>query len=279
MPTWFITGCSTGFGREIARAVLARGWNAVVTARDPAAIADLAVGHEDRALLMPLDVTDKRQIAEAVAAAEARFGGIDVLVNNAGYGYRAAVEEGDDAEVRRLFDVNVFGLIDVTKAALPGMRRRRKGHIINISSVAGRVAHPGVGYYAASKFAVNGLSDGLAKDVAPLGIKVTIVEPGPSRTDFRGRSMRDATRPIEDYAASAGKQTAASVAQHQKGQQPGDPARVAEAIIKIAEMDNPPLHLLLGTVTFDRVRAELAARQRELEEWEETTKGVDFPDA
>lgn len=277
MTTWFITGCSSGFGREIAKAVLDRGWNAVVTARDPASVADIVKGHESVALVLPLDVTDKRQIADAVAAAEARFGAIDVLVNNAGYGYRAAVEEGDDAEVRRLFDVNVFGLIDVTKAVLPGMRKRRKGHIINVSSVAGRVALPGVAYYAASKFAVNGLSDGLAKEVAPLGIKVTMVEPGPARTDFRGRSMRDATQTIDDYAQSAaGKQTASSKSVQKAGGQGGDPARVAQAIVKIAEMDAPPLHLLLGAVTLERVGKELAERQREFDAWQEMTKSADF---
>jgi NAD(P)-dependent dehydrogenase (short-subunit alcohol dehydrogenase family) len=278
MATWFITGCSTGFGRELAKATLAKGWNTVITARNPAAVADIAKGHEDISLVLPLDVMNKQQITDAVKAAEARFGSIDVLVNNAGYGYRAAVEEGDDAEVRRLFDVNVFGLIDVTKAALPGMRKQRKGHIINVSSVAGRVALPGVAYYAASKFAVNGLSDGLAKEVAPFGIKVSIIEPGPARTDFRSRSMRDATQTIDDYSQSAaGKQTASSKAVQGAGGQGGDPVRVAAAIIKVAEMDSPPLHLLLGAVTLERVSKELTARQRELEEWQETTKSADFP--
>ncbi len=278
MTTWFITGCSTGFGRELAKATLARGWNTVITARDPASVADIAKGHDNISLVLPLDVMNKQQIADAVKAAEARFGAIDVLVNNAGYGYRAAVEEGDDAEVRRLFDVNVFGLIDVTKAALPGMRKHRKGHIINVSSVAGRVALPGVAYYAASKFAVNGLSDGLAKEVAPFGIKVSIIEPGPARTDFRSRSMRDATQTIDDYSQSAaGKQTASSKAVQGAGGQGGDPARVAQAIIKVAEMDNPPLHLLLGAITLDRVRPELEERLRELDAWQEVTKSSDYP--
>jgi NAD(P)-dependent dehydrogenase (short-subunit alcohol dehydrogenase family) len=278
MTTWFITGCSTGFGRELAKATLGKGWNTVITARDPGSVADIAKGFEKTSLVLPLDVMNKQQIVDAVKAAEARFGSIDVLVNNAGYGYRAAVEEGDDAEVRRLFDVNVFGLIDVTKAVLPGMRKHRKGHIINVSSVAGRVALPGVAYYAASKFAVNGLSDGLAKEVAPFGIKVSIIEPGPARTDFRSRSMRDATQTIDDYSQSAaGKQTASSKSVQSAGGQGGDPVRVAQAIIKVAEMDEPPLHLLLGAITLDRVGKELTARQRELEEWQETTKSADFP--
>lgn len=279
MTTWFITGCSTGFGREIAKLVLARGWNAVVTARKVSDVADIVSGHEKTAIALPLDVMNKQEIADAVKAAQARFGAIDVLVNNAGYGYRAAVEEGDDAEVRRLFDVNVFGLIDVTKAVLPGMRKARKGHIINVSSVAGRIALPGVAYYAASKHAVNGLSDGLAKEVAPFGIKVTIVEPGPSRTDFRSRSMRDATQTIEDYSQSAaGKQTASSKAVQKAGGQGGDPVRIAEAIVRVAEMDEPPLHLLLGAITLDRVRPELEARLSELDMWKDLSLSADFPE-
>lgn len=275
MPTWLITGCSSGIGREIARAVLANGFNAVITARDPATIADLARGHEANALALKLDVTDAAQIAAAVTAAEARFGGIDVLVNNAGYSYRAAVEEGDDAEVRRMFETNLFGLINVTKAVLPGMRKQRSGHIINISSVAGRLSAAGTSYYAASKHAVNGLSDGLAKEVGPLGIKVTIIEPGPFRTDFGGRSIRDPANPIADYAETAGKTRA--FFSSRSGKQDGDPARAAQAIIKIAEMDKPPLHLLLGAAALTGVRAELETRLRELEDWAETTKAADFP--
>lgn len=274
MPTWFITGCSTGFGREIAKAVLARGWNAVVTARSVSSIADIAKDFPASALPLTLDVTNKLQIFDAIENAEIRFGAIDVLVNNAGYGYRAAVEEGDEVEVRRLFDTNVFGLIDVTKAVLPGMRMRRSGHIINISSVAGRIASPGAGYYAASKFAVNGLSDGLAKEVAPFGIKVTIIEPGPFRTDFAGRSTRDPSEPLDAYSDTAGKQRAISTARH--GRQAGDPVRAAQAIIGIAESKHPPLHLLLSAATIDRVRAELTERLCELTKWEDTTRGADF---
>ena len=198
-------------------------------------------------------------------AAEARFGAIDVLVNNAGYGYRAAVEEGDDAEVRRLFDVNVFGLIDVTKAALPGMRKHRKGHIINVSSVAGRVALPGVAYYAASKFAVNGLSDGLAKEVAPFGIKVSIIEPGPRARTFA--AARCATRrrrsTIIRSPPPASRRHPARPSKARAGRA-AIRCAVAQAIIKVAEMDDPPLHLLLGAITLDRVRPELEERLREL---------------
>ncbi len=275
MPTWLITGCSSGIGREIAKAVLAKGWNAVITARDPATVADLGRNHESTALTQKLDVTDAAQIAAAVTAAQQKFGGIDVLVNNAGYSYRAAVEEGDDAEVRRMFETNLFGLINMTKAVLPGMRTRRSGHIINISSVAGRLSAAGTSYYAASKFAVNGLSDGLAKEVGPLGIKVTIIEPGPFRTDFGGRSIRDPANPIADYAETAGKTRAFFSSRH--GKQDGDPARAAQTIIDIAQMDKPPLHLLLGAAALTGVRAELETRLRELEDWAETTKAADFP--
>jgi NADP-dependent 3-hydroxy acid dehydrogenase YdfG len=273
--TWFITGCSTGFGREIAKAVLARGWNVVITARNPASVADMAKGYEATTLVLPLDVTHRREIAVAVKAAETRFGAIDVLVNNAGYGYRAAIEEGEDAQVRQMFDTNVFGLIDVTKAVLPGMRARRSGHIVNISSVGGRVATPGMGYYSATKFAVGGLSTALRMEVAPLGIKVTLIEPGPFRTDFAGRSMTEAATQIDDYAPTAGKTRTEFAAR--AGKQAGDPARAAQAIIKAVESDNPPLHLLLGAVTLQRIDAELNERRAEMEAWRSTTAGADFP--
>lgn len=274
MPTWFITGCSTGFGREIAKAVLARGWNAVVTARDPRSVADIVAGHET-GLAVALDVTEKAQIASAVSAAESAFGGIDVLVNNAGYGYRAALEESDDAEARRLFDTNVFGVIDVTRAVLPIMRRQGSGHVVNISSIAGRVGNGGSSLYAASKFALNGLSKGLAAEMEPHGIKVIIVEPSGFRTDFAGRSIRNAARPMEEYAGTAGKLRAQSAAQH--GRQPGDPVRAAEAIIRAVEDREPPLHLLLGTQAVERARAELAERSQEMALWEELSLGADSP--
>lgn len=277
MPTWFITGCSTGFGREIAKAVLARGWNAVVTARNSASVADIVADCPDTALAASLDVTDKSQIAWAVSAAVERFGTIDVLVNNAGYGYRAALEEAEDDEIRHLFDVNVFGVIDVTRAVLPIMRRQRSGHIVNISSIAGRVANPGSSLYSATKFAVNGLSKGLAKEVQPLGIKVTIVEPSAFRTDFAGRSIRETKRPMEEYAETAGKFRATTAAR--QGKQPGDPVRAAEAIIKAVQQAEPPLHLLLGVNAVERTRAELEERMAELKAWEGVSRGADFPAA
>ena len=197
MTTWFITGCSTGLGRSLAKAVLERGWNAVVTARDQATVEDIVVAYPDTALALPLDVRNRAQIDEAVHRCRGRFGSIDVLVNNAGYGYRAAVEEADESEVADLFATNFFGLAAVTKSVLPGMRERRQGSIVNISSVAGRMSQPGSGYYSATKFAVAGLSDALRKEVGPLGIKVVVVKPGGFRTDFAGRSLQQARLAIE----------------------------------------------------------------------------------
>jgi NAD(P)-dependent dehydrogenase (short-subunit alcohol dehydrogenase family) len=178
MATWLITGCSTGLGRALAQAVLARGHNAVVTARDVTTVEDITAAHPDKALALPLDVTDRAQITSAVEEAKARFGGIDVLVNNAGYGYRAAVEEADDADIRQLFDTNVFGTVDMIKAVLPAMRAQRSGSIVNISSIGARIKPAGSGYYSATKAALEGLSGSLHKELQPLGISVTVVEPG-----------------------------------------------------------------------------------------------------
>ncbi len=203
-PVWLITGCSTGFGRELAKLVLARGWRAVVTARDPAKVADIAAAHAERALVMPLDVTRRAQIDAVVAAAKQRFGRIDALVNNAGYGYLAAIEEGEDEAVRAMFEANVFGLVDLTKAVLPVMRAQRSGLIVNISSIGGLTSQAATGYYHATKYAVEGLSESLALEVKPLGIDVLIVEPGPFRTNWAGPSMKQSATRIEAYAATAG---------------------------------------------------------------------------
>ena len=276
-PVWFITGCSSGFGHELAKLVLARGWRAIVTARDKARVADLVRGAEDRALALDLDITDARQIAAAVAAAEQRFGGIDVLVNNAGYGYLSSVEEGDDAEIRAQFDANVFGLFALTRAVLPGMRTRHSGHVINITSVAGFVGFPGSGYYAASKHAVEGWSDALAAEVKPLGIKVTCVEPGPFRTEWAGRSMRQTPNRIAAYAETAGVRLKGTA--DISGKQPGDPARAAEAMIRITEVENPPRHLVLGAFGIDAVTAKLKASLAEIEQWRDTGLATDFPQA
>jgi NAD(P)-dependent dehydrogenase (short-subunit alcohol dehydrogenase family) len=275
-PVWLITGCSTGFGRDLARAVLSRGDRAVVTARNPVALAEFATAYPDTALTAVLDVTTPGQPKAVVERAEATFGRIDVLVNNAGYGYLAAVEEGEDDAVRAMFEANVFGLIAVTQAVLPGMRARRQGHIVNISSVGGLVALPGVGFYNASKFAVEGLSEALAKEVEPLGIKVTVVEPGPFRTDWAGRSLKTPRQAVADYADTAGARRA--LIQGYSGKQPGDPVRAAEAIITAVSSPAPPLHLVLGGVALGMVRSKLASFATELDTWQEVTLSADFPE-
>jgi len=274
-PVCFITGCSTGFGRELAKLVLDRGWRAVVTARDASRVQDLLSGREDRALALSLDVTDAGQIAVSVKAAEERFGAIDVLVNNAGYGYQTTIEEGDDAEIRAMFEANVFGLAAMTRAVLPGMRARKRGHIVNISSVAGFVGFPGSGYYAATKHAVEGLSDALVREVEPLGIKVLCVEPGPFRTDWAGRSLKQTPSRIADYADTAASRMQATSGI--SGKQPGDPVRACAAIIKAVESQNPPRHLVLGAFGVEAVRSKLAGVIEEIDAWKETSLGADFP--
>ncbi len=274
-PVWLITGCSTGFGRELAQQVVARGWRAVVTARDKARVADLVDGAGDRGLALNLDVTDAEQIMAAAQAAEARFGRVDVLVNNAGYGYQASVEEGVEAEVRAQFDANVFGLFAMTRAILPGMRARRRGHVINISSVAGFVGFPGSGYYAASKHAVEGWSDALAVEGKPLGIQVTCIEPGPFRTDWAGRSLRQTPTEIAEYADTVGARM--QTTSGYSGQQPGDPARAASAMIAVTEQADPPRHLVLGAFGIEAVTGKLRTTLAEVEAWRDVGIATDFP--
>lgn len=274
-PVWFITGCSSGFGRALATLVLARGWRAVVTARDAARVADLTHGAADRVLTLDLDVTNAAQIGEAVQQAETRFGAIDVLVNNAGYGYQTSVEEGEDAEIRAQFEANVFGLFATTRAVLPGMRARRRGHILNITSVGGLIGFAASGYYAATKHAVEGWSDSLAAEVQPLGIKVTCIEPGPFRTEWAGRSMKQTPSLIPDYADTAGARLKSTT--QASGSQPGDPVRAARAMIQITESANPPRHLVLGAIGVHVVETKLKATLAEIEAWRETSLGADFP--
>ena len=274
-PVWFITGCSTGFGREIATVLLARGTRVAVTARRTADVEDLVEGRGEQALALALDVTDAAQVAEAVAAAEAHFGRIDVLVNNAGVGYFGSVEESDEAEVRQMFEINFWGLAAVTRAALPGMRARRSGHVVNISSIGGLRAFPAVGYYNATKFAVEGYSEALALEVKPLGIHVTIVEPSGFRTDWAGRSANEAPQTIADYAETAGKNR--DDIRGVSGRQPGDPTRAAEAIVAAVEAETPPLRLLLGQGALRGARGKLADMARDFDAWEATTVGADAP--
>ncbi len=273
---WFITGCSSGFGRELAKLVLDRGYRAVITARDPRTIEDLSTGHEGRALALKLDVTSKADVAEAVKAAQAKFGSIDVLVNNAGYGYVGAVEESEEDEVRAMVDTNFFGLARMIRAVLPGMRQRRRGCIVNISSNGGLLAFPGFGYYNATKFAVEGLSVALAQEVAPLGIKVLLVEPGPFRTDWAGRSLKQAKERIPDYAETAGvylkRLTSGS------GKQVGDPVRAGEAILKAVESENMPLHLVLGKIAVETARSAIESLRRDVDAWEEVALSADYPE-
>jgi NAD(P)-dependent dehydrogenase (short-subunit alcohol dehydrogenase family) len=271
---WLVTGCSTGFGRELSRILVRRGNRVVVTARDPATLDEFAA--HANAWVAALDVTVPQQIADVVRQAEARFGRIDVLVNNAGYGYLSAIEEGEDDAIRAMFETNVFGLARMTQAVLPGMRERRCGHIVNISSMGGLIGFPGIGYYNATKFAVEGLSEALAKETAPLGIQVTLVEPGPFRTDWAGRSLKTPQTAIADYASSAGARRAAI--QRYSGRQPGDPVRGAQAIIQAVESPEPPLHLLLGRPAYEATAAKLREFSAEMEKWREVSLGADFPD-
>jgi NAD(P)-dependent dehydrogenase (short-subunit alcohol dehydrogenase family) len=276
MSTWLITGCSTGLGRALAQAVIASGHNAVVTARDVAKVNDLADAAPQRVLPAALDVTKPEQVAATVQQADERFGGIDVLVNNAGYGYRAAVEEGDDGEVRALFDTHFFGTVAVIKAVLPGMRARRSGAIVNISSIGATVTPVGSGYYAAAKAAVEGMSGALRGELAALGISVTTVEPGAFRTDFAGRSLVQSATLIDDYAATAGKRRKENDTMH--GNQAGDPAKAAHAIITAVESSQPPAFLLLGPDALALYRYTVDTRSVEVADWEELTSNTNFDD-
>jgi len=274
-PVWFITGCSTGFGRQVAKHVLERGYRTVITSRDPEDVNDLAVLGD--ALVLKLDVTDRSQAEGAVKAAEDHFGSIDVLVNNAGIGYFAAIEESDEEEVRKMFEVNVFGLCRMIHIVLPGMRRRGKGFIVNLSSIAGLRSFPALGYYNATKFAVEGLSEALWQEVEPLGIKVMLVEPSGFRTDWAGRSANETEHPIEDYAGTAHKnlQQLRAISGHQSG----DPIRAAEAIVHAVESSHPPHRLLLGNDAYDGAIAKLEELREEFASWEEVSRGADFPEA
>ncbi len=272
---WFITGCSTGFGRELATMALEQGNKVVVTARETKDIEDIIAGYPDTAISVKLDVTKKDEIKSSVEKAMEKFGRIDVLVNNAGIGYFGAIEESEDAEVRRMFDINVFGLADMTKAVLPVMRKQRSGHIVNIASIGGLVSFPAVGYYNATKYAVDGLSESLAKETAHLGIKVTVIAPSGFRTDWAGRSANDSKTVIEDYAPSAGQSK--NNIRGISGNQAGDPVRAAAAIIKAVNSENPPMRLLLGAAALKGARNKLEKLKNDFDTWEETTVGADFP--
>lgn len=271
---WFITGASTGFGRRLAEQTLALGDQVVATARQPEQLADLAALYGEACLAAQLDVTDQASVDRAVEAALAKFGRVDVLVNNAGYGLAGAIEEATEEEFLPVFATNVFGLIHVTRALLPQFRKQRSGNIVNLSSVGGLIGSPGWGYYNASKFAVNGFSEALAAELSPLGVHVTIVEPGPFRTDFLGRSGVEAKQRIADYDRTAGKTR--QYFHDQAGKQMGDPAKAVAAIIAAVQAPAPPRHLVLGKLALDRMSARLDQWKKDLDAWKETSLGADF---
>ncbi len=270
---WLITGCSSGFGRELARQVLERGYRTVVTARKPDEVSEVAALGES--LVLPLDVTKQYQIDAAIEMAEKKFGSVDVLVNNAGIGYFGAVEESDEEQVRRMFEINVFGLSRMIHAVLPGMRKRRNGFIVNLSSIGGLCGFPSLGYYNATKFAVEGLSEALWQEVEPLGIRVMLVEPSGFRTDWAGRSANESSEQIADYSVTAGEWR--SEIRAESGSQAGDPVRAAGAILKAVESLAPPHRLLLGNNAFDAATAKLKTLSKEFSAWEAVSRGADFP--
>lgn len=273
-PTWLITGCSSGLGRHLAETVLASGANAVVTARDTAAVSDIVARYPGTALALALDIDRDESAQQAVTDTLARFGMIDVLVNNAGYSYRAAIEEGEGPEIEALFRTNLFGALKMIKSTLPAMRARRTGTIVNISSIAGQLSVAGSGYYSATKFALEGLSEALRKELAPLGIRVLIVEPGALRTDFSGRSLRGSRIAIDDYAETVGPRRKEN--DRSDGTQRGDPAKAARALLDIVNAAEMPARLLLGSDAVEIVAAELSARLAEIERWTPISNSIDF---
>jgi NADP-dependent 3-hydroxy acid dehydrogenase YdfG len=274
---WFISGASSGFGRLLAEYLCTLGATVIATARKVETLTDLETCYPGTVIALPLDVTKAESIDAAVKEALARAGHVDVLVNNAGYGVTGAVEEVSEAEYMPMFQTNVFGLVRLTQALLPQFRERRSGHIVNLSSIAGLIASPGWGFYAATKHAVEALSEALAGEMEPLGVHVTVVEPGPFRTDFLGRSGVEAKQILPDYAETAG--TAREYFQTQSGKQAGDPQRAVEAMVAAVESPHPPKHLLLGKSALKRWRTKLAQWNEELDAWEATTVGADFPDS
>ncbi len=274
---WIITGCSTGFGRELAKLTLAQGYRVGVASRNTDDVKDIVENYPETAIALKLDVTKLDEIKTSVAQVKEKFGRVDVLVNNAGIGYFGAVEESEDDQVRRMFEINYFGLANMTTEVLPIMRAQRSGHIINIASIGGLVGFPAVGHYNGTKFAVDGLSEALAKETAPLGIKVTVICPSGFRTDWAGRSANNSAIVIDDYKETA--HTNQNTIRGYSGNQAGDPVLAAKAIIKVSETENPPLHLLLGKAALMGARAKLDILKKDYDAWEETTVGADAPAA
>jgi NAD(P)-dependent dehydrogenase (short-subunit alcohol dehydrogenase family) len=274
MRVWFITGASRGFGARITAQALAQGDAVVATARDSSTVTK-QFGENESLLAVKLDVTNEAQAHEAARAAVKKFGRIDVLVNNAGFGLLGAVEEASDAEVQRVFGTNVFGLLNVTRAVLPHMRRQRSGHVINISSVGGYAGYPGWGVYGATKFAVEGLSEAMTAELAPLGIHVTVVEPGFFRTDFLDDQSLSRTRQeIPDYIDTVGKTR--NVAADVNHAQRGDPSKLAAAFMKLVDAKTPPTRLPLGSDTVERIEAKNAHVEKELAAWRSVSISTDW---
>ncbi|NLD31413.1 MAG: SDR family NAD(P)-dependent oxidoreductase [Trichococcus flocculiformis] len=274
MTTWLITGCSSGIGRGIAKAVLKHGDNAVVTARNISTVTDIVENYPDTAIAVPLDITNKESIAGAVKAAADNFGGVDILVNNAGYGYRSSVEEGEEESVNLLFNTNFFGPIELIKQVLPYMRAQKNGAILNVSSIAAARSGVGSGYYAASKAALELMTDGLMKEVAPLGIKVMTVEPGAFRTKFYDTSLKGTQKQIEDYADTAWKTRKENIVDNQD--QPGDPDKAGEVIYETMQKETLPKRLLLGSDAVKIVSAEMKERLQEIEDWSAISTQTDY---
>jgi NAD(P)-dependent dehydrogenase (short-subunit alcohol dehydrogenase family) len=275
MTVWFITGAARGFGLEITREALGRGDSVVATARNPQAVLDAIPDADGRLLAVALDISEPTQIAAAVDAAITRFGHVDALINNAGRGLVGSVEETSDAELRAIFEVNVFGLLAITRAVLPHMRARRSGLVVNLSSVGGFVAWPGWGVYAATKFAVEALSEAMTHELAPLGIRSVAIEPGPFRTNFLdGSSLAFADTVIEDYADTSG--AARSWATDTNYGQQGDPVKAAKIIVGLADREDLPVRIQLGSNAFGDVAAKLERTARDQEQWRAVSLSTDF---
>jgi NAD(P)-dependent dehydrogenase (short-subunit alcohol dehydrogenase family) len=272
--TWLITGCSSGFGRILAEQALIRGDNVIATARNVEGLAELAKRFPDNARVTALDVTKDGDAAAAVALAESAFGGLDILVNNAGYGFVGAIEEGAPDEYRPMYETNVFGLIETTRAALPALRRTGGGRIVNFSSIGGLDGRAGFGFYAGTKFAVEGISEALAREVAPFGIRVVIVEPGAFRTEFLGRSINAAKVALPAYAATSGRTR--SFSEGNNGNQMGDPHKGIAVLLKAIDAEDSPLHLVLGRDAYDRAREKFANIERDMATWEKDAVATAF---
>jgi len=273
---WFITGTSTGFGHLLAEEALKRGERVIATARDISKLTRLVRQNPDRIRSLTLDVTKPDEITSVTQQAIAAFGGVDILVNNAGYGVNGAIEEVSEDEFEPIFQTNIYGLIRMTRAFLPHFRQRRSGHIFNLSSIGGLIGSAGWGFYNVTKFAVEGFSEALSEEMKPLGVHVTVVEPGPFRTDFLGRSGKLAKRELSDYATTAG--MAREYLRTQSGKQPSDPLKAVAAILVVVNSSRPPMHLILGRIALTRFRNKLASWQKEIAEWENITNAADFPE-